>query len=142
MTEKALGVRINIKNNIRRLREANGLKMREVAAALGIKENTYRVWEDKSKETVPKADGLVELSKIFNVSLDFLVKNERENLENMQLSLSTSYPDGIYGDKYLNELTAEEKISVMKMRRMTTADRKKIHELIDRILEENAVKLE
>jgi len=141
LTEKALGVRLNIKNNIRILRETNGLKMREIAQVLGIKENTYRVWEDTGKETVPKADGLVELAKIFNVSLDFLIRSEAENKKRIGLVLNASN-DGIYGDKYLNELSGEEKLAVMKMRRMTTTDKKKVQKLIDEILNENVVKLD
>ncbi|MBR6392746.1 MAG: helix-turn-helix transcriptional regulator [Eubacterium sp.] len=142
MTEKALGVRLNIKKNLKRLREANGLKMRDLAIVLGIKENTYRVWEDRSKETVPKADGLVEIAKIFNVSLDFLVNNVEDNIRKEGLLLSSGSNDSFYGDKYLNELSAEEKRSIMKMRRMVNSDRQRVMELIDEILDNNSVKLD
>lgn len=136
MTDKALLIRNNIKNNLRSLREANNLKMRDVANALGIKENTYRVWEDKSKDTVPKTDSMVEISKIFNVSIDFLTRSESENKRN-SLSFSASTDNSVYGDKYLNELTNEEKIAVMKLRRLSSADRQKIIKDIDNIIKNN-----
>lgn len=137
MTEKALIIRNNIKTNLRLLREANNLKMRDVANALGIKENTYRVWEDKSKDTVPKTDSLVDISKVFNVSIDFLMQSENENKKHsLQFNASTN-DNSVYGDKYLNELTNEEKLAVMKMRRLSSADRLKILEKIEEIIKNN-----
>ncbi len=122
-----------IKKNIKRLRDENGLTRRDVSKILGTKENTYRIWEDEKSETLPKAALLSEIAKIYNVSINFLYRNEKEN-ESYILNAST--PDNsIYGEKYLSELSSEEKIMIMKIRRMTNADRDKVKELIGDIVD-------
>ena len=129
-------VRKNIKKNISLLREINGLKMREVANALGIKENTYRTWEDTRTVSSPKPDKLIALSKLYDVSVDFLMKNEDENIGS-KVAAQNADADRIYGDKYLNELSADEKLTVMKMRVLSSTDRAKVKEFIESITKDN-----
>ena len=129
-------VRNNIKKNISLLREVNGLKMREVANALGIKENTYRTWEDTRTVSSPKPDKLIALSRLYDVSVDFLMKNENENI-NSKVAVQQADADKVYGDKYLNELSAEEKMTVMKLRMLNSRDRVKVEEFIESITKDN-----
>ena len=129
-------VRKNIKKNISLLREINDLKMREVANALGIKENTYRTWEDTRTVSSPKPDKLIALSKLYDVSVDFLMKNEDENIGS-KVAAQNADADRIYGDKYLNELSADEKLTVMKMRVLSSTDRAKVKEFIESITKDN-----
>lgn len=129
-------VRKNIKKNVSLLREINGLKMREVANALGIKENTYRTWEDTRTVSSPKPDKLIALSKLYDVSVDFLMKNEDENIGS-KVAAQNADADRIYGDKYLNELSADEKLTVMKMRVLSSTDRAKVKEFIESITKDN-----
>ena len=124
----------NIKNNLQILRKTNGLTMREVAKAMDIKENTYRIWEDKTKDSIPKAESLVLLASIYNVSVDFLMRTEANNRYDVPLKVCEA--DDVYGDKYLNELSPQEKLTVMKTRRMSSADRQWVCDLIDEILGE------
>ncbi len=124
----------NIKNNLQILRKTNGLTMREVAKAMDIKENTYRIWEDKTKDSIPKAESLVLLASIYNVSVDFLMRTEANNRYDVPLKVCEA--DDVYGDKYLNELSPQEKLTVMKTRRMSSADRQRVFDLIDEILGE------
>ena len=129
-------VRKNIKKNVSLLREINGLKMREVANALGIKENTYRTWEDTRTVSSPKPDKLIALSKLYDVSVDFLLKNEDENIGS-KVAAQNADADRSYGDKYLNELSADEKLTVMKMRVLSSTDRAKVKEFIESITKDN-----
>ncbi len=129
-------VRKNIKKNVSLLREINDLKMREVANALGIKENTYRTWEDTRTVSSPKPDKLIALSKLYDVSVDFLMKNEDENIGS-KVAAQNADADRIYGDKYLNELSADEKLTVMKMRVLSSTDRAKVKEFIESITKDN-----
>ncbi len=124
----------NIKNNLQILRKTNGLTMREVAKAMDIKENTYRIWEDKTKDSIPKAESLVLLASIYNVSVDFLMRTEANNRYDVPLKVCEA--DDVYGDKYLNELSPQEKLTVMKTRRMSSVDRQRVFDLIDEILGE------
>lgn len=124
----------NIKKNLKKLRSMNKLSMREVAAILGVKENTYRVWEDEQNKTVPKTDMLLQLAKVFDVSVDFLFRDELTNLDAVDNRLSNRNGGTyIYGDKYISELSSEEKVTVMKIRRMSTEDKQKVYKLIDLI---------
>jgi len=60
---------------IKELREERGLNKTELANALGFKHPTIVNWENGTK--VPSIFTFIELSKFFNVSIDYLVGNER-----------------------------------------------------------------
>ena len=127
-------IRQTVKQNLVRLREANGLKMRDVANALGIKENTYRVWEDPQKGC-PKQVDLVRIAKMYHISLDMLITGKTDTPSGGFISVHA--PQGIdndtYGEKYLSDLSRYEKIMIMKIRQMNTADRNKVNELVEEI---------
>lgn len=127
-------IKNTIKKNLVSLREANGLKMRDVATALGIKENTYRVWEDPQKGCPKQAD-LVKIARMYNISLDMLMtgKMSEQNKGVFTVRAKDPFEDHIYGDKYLSELSKYEKIVIMKIRQMNAADRSKVNELIEEI---------
>ena len=129
-------VRSNIKRNITLLRTANGLKMREVANALGVKENTYRTWEDERTVSSPKPDKIIAIAKLYDVSVDFIMNNEEDNIKNAN-DVKSVEADKIYGDKYLNELSAEEKLHLMRYRILNSRDRKIINEKIESIISNN-----
>ena len=69
----------NIKSNITLLRKANKLSMRDTAFALGVKENTYRVWEDPGKSG-PKPQYIYQIAKAYGVTTDFLYSNTSQDI--------------------------------------------------------------
>ena len=126
-------VKENIKRNIAALRIHNGLKKRDVANALGIKENTYRIWEDPSR-SCPKPHDIVKLAAIYNVSCDFIL-NDNETAPANQVACDSEY--NVPKKKtYLTELDSFEKLLVMKARRLSPAGKQKIGEELSKLLEE------
>ena len=69
---------------IKKLRTNSKLTMEELAKKVGVKKSTVSMWENSN--VVPRDDILIKLSKIFNVSIDYLLGNEkRETLPNTKL---------------------------------------------------------
>ena len=60
--------------NILRLRKLKGLSQEELANRLNVSRQSISLWE--TNQTVPQIDYLIELSRIFNVTLDELCGND------------------------------------------------------------------
>ena len=75
---------MTIGENILKFRKQKGMSQEELAAKLNVSRQSISLWE--TNQTVPQIDYLMELSKIFNVSLDELCGNE----ENIDCSLNES----------------------------------------------------
>lgn len=58
-------------NNIRYLRQKNNLTQVELAAKMGVKQNTLSAWETGSSN--PELCSAVRLADFFEVSLDYLL---------------------------------------------------------------------
>lgn len=56
-------------------REAAGLTQREVAEHMGVDQSAVSFWE--TGKTNPRASLLVKLSKLYNCTVDELLKDER-----------------------------------------------------------------
>ena len=82
---------------LRMLRKSNNLTQKQVAQSLSIDRSTYAYYEiDKTK---PDYDTLLRISRIFNVSVDFLLGRDRDASASVtlhgDLSLSgRSHPGG------------------------------------------------
>lgn len=61
-------------SRIRKLRTDKGLSLDKLATELNINKSRIGMWENNG--TVPRDDVLIELSKYFNVSIDYLLGNE------------------------------------------------------------------
>ena len=85
----------NIADRIRYLRDKSGLTQTDLANKLGISRSAVNSWE--MSLTSPSLINLVEMSKIFKVSLDYLV----------------SASDKLLVD--ISELSTEEKEVVLKL---------------------------
>ena len=59
---------------IKKLRNDKGLSMQELADKLGVTKSSINMWENSS--SIPKNNILISLSKMFNVSIDYLLGNE------------------------------------------------------------------
>ena len=64
---------MTIGEKIYELRKLKGLSQEELAEKLNVSRQSVSLWE--TNQTVPQIDYLMELSKIFNVSLDELCSN-------------------------------------------------------------------
>lgn len=65
---------MSLGNNIYNLRSKADLSQEELAAKLGVSRQSVSKWETDA--SVPDVDKLIQLSKIFGVTLDELVKGE------------------------------------------------------------------
>lgn len=61
------------RERLRETRESKNISQTEMANMLGIAVTTYRNYENTSRE--PNYDMLVNISKILDVSIDFLLNN-------------------------------------------------------------------
>lgn len=59
-------------NHIKTLRKSAGLTQIELAEKVGVSKGTVAMWEVNKRET--SFAMLMKLSKLFNVSIDFLIK--------------------------------------------------------------------
>ena len=66
--------------NILRLRKLKGLSQEELANRLNVSRQSISLWE--TNQTVPQIDYLIELSRIFNVTLDELCGNDVKQVNN------------------------------------------------------------
>ena len=62
-------------NRIKRLRTDKNLSLDGLANELGINKSRIGMWENNG--TVPRDDILIKLSKYFDVSIDYLLGNEK-----------------------------------------------------------------
>lgn len=80
------------------LRTEKGLSQREAAKLMQVSQGTYNNWENG--RTQPSIEQLIELSKLFSVSVDYLLGNTDE-----------------YGTVHAGEtLTSEERILLKRFR--------------------------
>ncbi len=67
-------------NRIKQLRIENNLTQKDIAEKLGMTPTGISYWE--SGNAVPNYETLKKLADLFNVSIDFLIGNEKTNDEN------------------------------------------------------------
>ena len=63
---------MNLSNKIYEMRKAHGLSQEQLAEKLGVSRQSVSKWE--SGESIPELERLVEISKTFNVTTDYLLK--------------------------------------------------------------------
>jgi transcriptional regulator with XRE-family HTH domain len=86
---------MNLSNKIFELRKANGMSQEQLAEKIGVSRQSISRWE--SGESVPEIERLVEMSKVFEVSTDYLLKQSEvddltirtQRLEKEQENLKT-----------------------------------------------------
>lgn len=66
---------ITFAERIKKLRNDRNLTLDGLAKELGINKSRIGMWENNG--TVPRDDILIQLSKYFNVSIDYLLGNEK-----------------------------------------------------------------
>lgn len=68
---------MNIAQRIQKLRKQSGLSQEQLAEKLGVSRQAVSKWE--SEQSVPDIDKLAQLSELFGVSTDHLIKGEEVN---------------------------------------------------------------
>lgn len=66
-----------------RLRKQAGLSQEELASELNISRESVSKWEQA--QSIPDLDKIIQLSTFFNVSTDYLIKDEIENGDDIKL---------------------------------------------------------
>ncbi len=70
-----------VSNRLYELRKKEGLSQEQLAEKLGVSRQAVSKWE--SEQSFPEYEKLVSISNFFNVSLDYLMKDDEEiNFEN------------------------------------------------------------
>lgn len=65
---------MNFSKTIKALRESNNYTQSFVAEKLGIRQSSYNKYE--SGKARPEYENLVKLSRLYDVSIDYLLENE------------------------------------------------------------------
>ena len=73
--------RTTLGKKLLKLRTDQGLTQGQVAEKLKMKQNTYGRYE---RGTTPKKEMLINLAKLFGVSIDYLLSEEDENLKDIE----------------------------------------------------------
>ncbi len=71
-------------DKLMQLRKKSGWSQEELAEQMGITRQSVSKWE--SAQSIPDLEKIIRLSELFGVSLDYLLKDELEEEENLMLS--------------------------------------------------------
>lgn len=83
---------MSLSEKIYELRKAGNLSQEQLAEKVNVSRQSVSKWE--SGETIPEVERVVELSKIFNVSTDYLLlSSEVEKLANRTVQLEKQQKD-------------------------------------------------
>lgn len=118
-------VRNAIMNNLKEHRKANMLSQQQIADAFQFERSTYSSWETGRSQ--PNASQLALLALLFRTTVDELI-TPRD-----MFNVSSSFMDDVYGDKYLSELSDDEKSIVLKYRLLNGKDKAKLEEFLNSI---------
>lgn len=67
---------MNFCEKLQNLRKEKGMTQEELAEKLNISRQAVSKWE--SNQTMPETDKIIQIANLFDVSLDYLLKNEEE----------------------------------------------------------------
>ena len=121
----------NIKKSITKFRKQNGLHMRDVARALNMNENTYRMWEDVNR-SCPKIYDLYRLARLYGVSVDTFLNGEDDA---SAYAVNSSYNGKESEVNYFSTLDRKEKLMIMSMRTLSSDDRQKLNDCLNDIID-------
>lgn len=106
---------IELANRLYEYRKQSGLSQEELAEKLGISRQSVSKWE--RAESCPDTDNLIELAKIYNVSLDALVNNDvtknntlDESCKEQELPyiIKVNYDNNCFEDNFDNHIMIKE----------------------------------
>lgn len=100
---------MNLSEKILELRKANGLSQEQLSEKIGVSRQSVSKWE--CGESIPELEKLIELSNVFHVTTDYLLKPS----ETDKLSICTEIPE-----KQQQALLAETRRKRLKRYRIMT----------------------
>lgn len=125
-----------IGSNLKNYRKANKISGEQIAYILDMNYDTYRSWE--SGRTTPKLQAIIDLAKIYNISIqDLLVEHSQLKDKNTLIVATNSengYNQDIYADEYLSKLSTFEKVLVMKVRLLDKEDKEALIKSLNEIM--------
>lgn len=80
---------MNLGGKIQQLRKQGNLSQEQLADKLGISRQSISKWE--SEQSIPEIDKIVQLSEIFGVTTDYLLKDVDKYSENIVLYKKTNF---------------------------------------------------
>ena len=95
---------MNISEKILLQRKKKGISQETLANALNVSRQSVSKWE--SSQSVPDMDKIIALSNYFNVTTDYLLKDQIETIDNVD-SYSSKNIDMQMLNKELNEVIEE-----------------------------------
>ena len=122
-------VKRNLKVNLRQVRKTNEMTQAQVAELVGVERSTYTSWE--SGRSLPKPAQFIMLSKIFDVSFEFLTSPAMS--KPLKVNSKVDDPHRVYDDSYISELNDYERTVILKMRMLNSKDRKAVTDFIDKL---------
>lgn len=96
---------------IRELRKKQNLSMKELGALIGVSESTISLYENGKRQ--PDYDTLIKISNYFNVSLDYLLGQNRDLVDTK------------------DTLSLDEKQLIKKYRLLDTYGQKAVNHMLD-----------
>ena len=82
---------IELGNRLAELRKQHGLSQEELADQLGVSRQAISKWE--RGEASPDTDNLIELARIYGISLDELLGLKKEDTDNDNINVHVSTDD-------------------------------------------------
>lgn len=80
---------MNLNEKIRLLRENKKISQEALGEKIGVSRQAVAKWE--TGESIPDINNLIEISKIFNITLDKLLKNDDCNIDFIDSTISVEY---------------------------------------------------
>jgi len=118
-----------IKENLRILREQNGLTQAQVANVLQISRSTYTYYE--MGRTKPDINTLKKLGRLYDISMDTLMEYSREKSSAVLHDNSLIYTS----NRLMSELNPREQNLLMAFRLMGEKEREKIMDIVQKNLD-------
>ena len=94
---------VDCSEKLRTLREARGLTQLQVANRVGVSKAMISAYETASK--APSIEVLIRLSRLFGVSVDYLVCVDASGLDDESLALISALVSKIKSRKMINPLS-------------------------------------
>lgn len=116
------GTIMDLSEHLKTLRKQAKMTQSQVAKAIEISQQGYAYWEQGKKR--PSHDNLVKIAKLFNVSIDTLVSNDKTDdidLSEVELLFRTT-SDGMSNEE--KEVFKQELLQFMKERKKLFDDGK------------------
>ncbi|MFD1735006.1 helix-turn-helix domain-containing protein [Bacillus salitolerans] len=108
----------SIGNRIKELREKLGITTEEFAKEIGLTKSIIWSYELDKKE--PSISHLIKISKYFNVSLDYLIQNQKSILDLSSRDTIKRF-ELVLDDTAINEEEYHELLTYIKVRRLVKA---------------------